>query len=64
MINSSDIIADFHIHTIGSGHACSTLKESIDSAEHVGMKYIAITDHYYNEGSDVNKKRSKSVVFS
>lgn len=51
MIGQKDIIADMHIHTIGSLHAYSTLKECIECAETNGMKYIAITDHYYNDGT-------------
>lgn len=39
------IIADFHVHTISSGHAYSTLQEYVDQAKKIGLKYIAISDH-------------------
>ncbi|MBI5700745.1 PHP domain-containing protein [Candidatus Saganbacteria bacterium] len=39
------IIADFHVHTISSGHAYSTLQEYVDQAKKIGLRYIAITDH-------------------
>lgn len=56
MILEKDILADLHTHTIASLHAYSTLKENIDAARNRGLKYIAITDHYFNDGTDVNKK--------
>lgn len=56
MIRQKDIFADLHIHTIGSVHGFSTLNECISSAASSGMKYIAITDHYYNDGTEINKK--------
>lgn len=62
MIKREDIIADFHIHTVGSLHAYSTLKECIDSAKENGMKYIAITDHYYNDGTKLNKKHELNRI--
>ena len=62
MITMSDIIADFHIHTIGSMHAYSTLKECIDCAEERGLKYISITDHYYNDGTELNKKNENNRI--
>lgn len=55
MIEQKDILADLHIHTIGSVHGFSTLNECILSAAGSGMKYIAITDHYYNDGTEINK---------
>lgn len=56
MIKEKDILADLHTHTIASLHAYSTLKENIDVAKERGLKYIAITDHYFNDGTDLNKK--------
>lgn len=56
MISQKDIIADMHTHTIFSGHALSTLQENIYAAEKAGMKYIAVTDHYYNSGSALDRK--------
>ena len=56
MVDISDIIADLHVHTIASLHACSTLKECIDSAVDNGMKFLAITDHYYDDGTELYKK--------
>lgn len=60
MIEQKDILADLHIHTIGSVHGFSTLHECISSAASSGMKYIAITDHYYDDGTEINKKNEVS----
>ncbi len=38
-------VADFHIHTVSSGHAYSTIEEYVRKAKKVGLKMIAITDH-------------------
>jgi putative hydrolase len=38
-------IADFHMHTVSSGHAYSTIEEYVARARKVGLKLIAITDH-------------------
>lgn len=56
MIKQKDIIADLHIHTIASLHAHSTLYECIQEAAENGMKYIAITDHYYGDGTELYRK--------
>ena len=62
MIKKEDIKADLHVHTIGSLHGYSTLKECIDSAAISGMRYIAITDHYYNDGTELNKKNEVNRI--
>ena len=36
---------DLHIHTLASGHAYSTILESVESAANIGVNTIAITDH-------------------
>ncbi len=56
MIRQEDIIADLHIHTLASLHAYSTLRECIREAAGNGMKYIAITDHYYGDGTELYRK--------
>lgn len=56
MIKRSDILADMHTHTIASGHAYSTVKENIDAAKAAGLKYLAITDHYFGNGDELDKK--------
>lgn len=56
MLTTADILADLHTHTIASLHAYSTLKENIDAAKERGLQYIAITDHYFNDGTEINKK--------
>jgi len=38
-------IGDFHVHTVFSGHAFSTLQEVIAAARERGLRYLAITDH-------------------
>jgi len=39
------MLGDFHVHTIFSGHAFSTLQEVIAAAQERRLKYVAITDH-------------------
>ncbi len=56
MVTERDILADMHTHTIFSKHAFSTVKENIDVAKEKNLKYIAITDHYYGNGDDIEKK--------
>lgn len=56
MIRQKDIIADLHIHTLASLHAHSTLHECIQVAAENGMRYIAITDHYYGDGTELYRK--------
>lgn len=56
MISEKDILADLHVHSIASVHAYSTITECIQAAAKRGLKYIAITDHYFNEGSPVQRK--------
>lgn len=36
---------DLHIHTVASGHAYSTILESVAYASGIGVEVIAITDH-------------------
>ncbi len=38
-------IADFHTHTVASGHAFSTIQENVQAAAERSLKYVAITDH-------------------
>ncbi|MEJ2202017.1 MAG: PHP domain-containing protein [Desulfuromonadaceae bacterium] len=37
--------ADLHIHTVGSGHAYSTIAEIAQEAARKGLKMVAMTDH-------------------
>lgn len=37
--------ADFHVHTVASGHAYNTIYEYALEARSKGLKYIAMTDH-------------------
>ena len=39
------LVADFHVHTIASGHAYSTVLENARAASQRGLQLIAITDH-------------------
>jgi putative hydrolase len=39
------LVADFHAHTVSSGHAYSTIEEYIAAAKRKKLKAIAITDH-------------------
>ncbi|MFA4967715.1 MAG: PHP domain-containing protein [Candidatus Margulisiibacteriota bacterium] len=38
-------IADFHVHTVSSGHAYSTIEEYVARAKKIGLKMFAVTDH-------------------
>jgi len=40
-----EIVADLHTHTIGSGHAYSTVEEMARAAAQKGLKMLAITEH-------------------
>ena len=44
-VTDSRLLGDFHIHTIASGHAFSTLQEVVTAAQSRGLRYVAITDH-------------------
>lgn len=57
MIESKDIIADMHTHTVASQHAYSTVEENMTYALKNGMKYIAITDHYFHNGDELTNKQ-------
>lgn len=39
------LLADLHVHTIASGHAYSTLDETVRAAARKGLEMVAITDH-------------------
>ena len=56
MILEKDILADMHTHTLFSKHAYSTVKENIEVAKKRGLKYLAITDHYFCNGDNLDKK--------
>lgn len=51
-----------HVHTIFSKHAYSTIKEIVDSAFSVGIDYIGITDHYFNDGTELEKKNEMNRI--
>lgn len=55
MITHNDIKADLHTHTIASGHAFSTVLENMANAKSAGMDYIAVTDHYYHDGTKIDR---------
>jgi len=44
-VKNRAIKADLHVHTIGSGHGFSTVRENIEAALEKGMELIALTDH-------------------
>lgn len=62
MITKQNIIADMHTHTTFSLHAFSTIKENIEAAQKIGLKYLAITDHVYCDGSNVNIKNERARI--
>ena len=62
MIKHSDIVADMHTHTIFSQHAFSTIQENLAAAHAQGMKYMVTCDHYYNDGTDIQKKNETKKI--
>lgn len=56
------IIADMHTHSIFSQHAYSTIKENIEIAKLNNLKYIAITDHFFNSGTDIENKNETNRI--
>ncbi len=40
-----DIYMDLHTHTLASGHGYSTLKENIEAAMTVGLRYLGLSEH-------------------
>ena len=62
MITKEDILADLHTHTIFSLHAYSTIEENIAAAERAKLKFVAITDHFYSDGTDLNKRNEASRI--
>lgn len=62
MVTEKDIIADMHTHTVFSGHAHSTVYENIQAAKSQGIKYVAVTDHYFNDGTEINKKNETGRI--
>ena len=45
-----------HTHTIFSLHAYSTVTENIQAAIRRGLKFLAITDHFYQDGGKINQQ--------
>lgn len=56
MLYKKDIIADLHTHTIASKHAFSTVKENVEAAKKKNLKYLAITEHFYQNGDEIECK--------
>lgn len=40
-----NIYMDLHTHTVASGHGYSTLKENIEAAKEIGLKYLGLCEH-------------------
>lgn len=40
-----NIYMDLHTHTAASGHGYSTLKENIEAAKELGLKYLGLSEH-------------------
>lgn len=62
MITKNDIIADMHTHSTASLHAYSTIKENMDQAKAQNLSYLAITDHFYGYGFDLDIKNETSRI--
>ena len=56
MILETDIIADLHTHTVFSKHAYSSVAENLATAEKRGIKYMAVTDHFYQPNDPIDRK--------
>lgn len=39
------LLMDLHTHTIASGHGYSTLRENIEAAQAIGLKYLGLSEH-------------------
>lgn len=57
-----DVLADFHSHTVYSGHAMASPEEMVKAAANMGLEYIAITDHIYeyNMKSDIENQNFRA----
>lgn len=64
MIKREDILADLHIHSVASGHAYSTVKENVTEAKNNGLKYIALTDHFYGRSGELERKEELNMFNS
>lgn len=62
MISRLDILADLHTHSISSGHAYSTIKENITEAKNCGLKYLAITDHFYGKENEIERRDEINTI--
>lgn len=61
-LTSKDIYADLHTHTLFSKHAYSSVKENIEVAKLRNLKYLAITDHYFGNGDELEKKNEVNRI--
>lgn len=62
MIKRSDILADLHMHTVASIHGYSSLSEMINASKKAGFKYIAITDHLYQNADPLLQKNETARI--
>ena len=62
ILTRSDILADLHTHTIFSQHAHSTVKENIEEAKRGNLKYLAVTDHYFGDGTKIQQKNETTRI--
>lgn len=51
-----NLLADMHVHSTFSKHAYSSITENINYANSVGLKYLAITDHIFQNGTELEIK--------
>ncbi len=45
LLEETDVLGDFHVHSKASSDARSTLEELAEEAHRLGRRYLAITDH-------------------
>lgn len=62
----ANVYADFHMHTLFSGHAMASPEEMVKAAKSLGLDYIALTDHVYEytERHDIENQRVRAAFFT
>lgn len=64
MIKRNEILADLHMHTVASLHGYSTVAEMVKASKDAGLKYIAITDHLFqNEDYLLRKNETARIEY-
>lgn len=62
ILQAKEILADMHTHTVFSLHAHSTVLENMNVAKSRGLKFLAVTDHFYQDGTNLNQKNEMTRI--